>query len=246
MGRFEGKTVVITGAGSGIGKATALRFAAEGANLVLNDLPGQQGIEAVAQEVRAVGADCLLRLGDVSNPETVKGIFAGLACVDVLVNVAGYLREVPFTEMTDDAWDHMIRVHLYGTFYTCREAVPLMISQKHGRIINISSDLGQLGCEQLTHYSAAKGGIIAFTKSLARELAADGILVNSVAPGGTITPLVEQLGPSYIVEESAKYPLKRLGQPEEIAAVILFLASDEASFMTGQVVGVNGGGVMNS
>lgn len=245
MGRFTGKTVVITGAGSGIGKATALRFAAEGANLILNDLPSQQGIQVVAQQVRAAGADCLLRLGDVAKPEAVNGIFEGLACVDVLVNVAGYLREVFFMEMTEDAWDHMIRVHLYGTFYTCRAAIPLMIPQKHGRIINISSDLGQLGCEQLAHYAAAKGGVIALTKSLARELAADGILVNSVAPGGIITPLVEQLGPNYIVEESAKYPLKRLGQPEEIAAVIVFLASDEASFMTGQVVGVNGGGVMN-
>ncbi len=244
MSSIERQTVVVTGAASGIGRSVALDFARAGALLVLNDLPASQSIYGVREEVKALGARCELRLGNVSNSGEVQSIFAGLHHVDVLVNVAGYLREVPVTEMTDEDWDEMIRVHLYGTFYTCREAAKRMKRDGKGRIVNISSDLGQIGGERLTHYSAAKGGIIAFTKSLARELAPYGILVNSIAPGGTLTPLVEQLGKAYIAEESSRYPLKRLGQPEEIAAVVLFLASDAATFLTGQIIGVNGGGVM--
>jgi 3-oxoacyl-[acyl-carrier protein] reductase len=120
-----------------------------------------------------------------------------------------------------------------------------MKEQRSGRVINIASDLGQLGCENLAHYSAAKGGIIALTKSLARELSSVGVLVNAIAPGGVLTPMVEALGPKYIEEESARYPLKRLGTAREIADVAVFLASEASSFMTGQIVGVNGGGVMN-
>lgn len=245
MGRFQGKKVFVTGAGSGIGRAVALAFAQEGADLLVNDLPEQPGIYELKQQVEALGRECRLKLGDVSDSANVRSMFEDVEQLDVLVNNAGYLRERPLVDMTDEEWDRMIKVHLYGTFYFSREAVRVMQKQGKGRIINISSDLGQLGCEYLTHYSAAKGGIIALTKSLARELGTTGIHVNSVAPGGTLTPLVDALGEAYIAEESQKYPLKRLGQPSEIAAAVLFLASEEASFMTGQVLGVNGGGVMN-
>jgi 3-oxoacyl-[acyl-carrier protein] reductase len=155
------------------------------------------------------------------------------------------LLESALTELSFEKWDRMIRVHLYGAFLFCKPAATLMKRQGSGAIVNIASDLGQLGCANLCHYSAAKGGIIALTKSLARELAADGVRVNGVAPGGTLTPMVERLGEAYIREEALRYPMLRLGTAEEVAAAVVFLASDNASFMTGQILGVNGGGVMN-
>jgi 3-oxoacyl-[acyl-carrier protein] reductase len=245
MKRFENKNVFITGAGSGIGKRTALAFAQEGATLYLNDLPNQENIYRVKDEILNLGAQVELKLGNISDPNQVREIFHSIEKLDILINNAGYLQEVPALELDDTGWDNMIKVHLYGTFYCCREAGRLMVQQCSGKIINIASDLGQLGCENLVHYSAAKGGIISLTKALAREWGPNGILVNSVAPGGTLTPLVERLGTEYVIEEAAKYPLKRLAEPSEIANVILFLASEDSSFMTGQIVGVNGGGVMN-
>jgi 3-oxoacyl-[acyl-carrier protein] reductase len=245
MRRFEDKNVFITGAGSGIGKSTAIAFAREGATIFLNDLPNQQNIQPLKEELLNLGVQVELKLGDISDADQVREMFNRIDKLDILVNNAGFLQEVSMLELTDQDWDAMIKVHLYGTFNCSREAGKLMINQGSGRIINISSDLGQLGCERLVHYSAAKGGIIALTKALAREWGPKGILVNSVAPGGTLTPLVDRLGPDYVKEEAAKYPLKRLANPSEISNVILFLASEEASFMTGQIVGVNGGGVMN-
>lgn len=245
MKRFFGQTVFVTGAGSGIGREVALGFAREGANLLLNDLPSQAGIQLVKEQIEAWGSKCVLKLGDVSSSDNVRSLFEDVEQLDVMVNNAGYLREVSFVKMSDEEWDRMMKVHLYGTFYFSRASARLMSRQGKGRIINISSDLGQLGCERLAHYSAAKVGVIALTKSMARELGQSGIRVNAVAPGGTLTPLVDALGATYIAEEAEKYPLKRLGNPAEIASAVLFLASDEASFMTGQVLGVNGGGVMN-
>lgn len=245
MNRFLDQIVFVTGAGSGIGRAVALAFAREGAKVLINDLPNQAGIYLVKEQIESEGGQSVLKLGDVSSSENVKQLFEDVDHLDVMVNNAGFLREVPFVEMSDEEWDRMMKVHLYGTFYFARAAARIMSRQGKGRIINIASDLGQLGCERLAHYSAAKGGVITLTKSMARELGQSGILVNAVAPGGTLTPLVDALGVNYIAEESAKYPLKRLGNPEEIASTVLFLASMEASFMTGQVIGVNGGGVMN-
>jgi 3-oxoacyl-[acyl-carrier protein] reductase len=242
---FAGKTCLVTGAGSGLGYEIALAFARQGAHLIVNDLPSSPTIPALRQQIEAAGSTCTFALGDVSDADRVRDIFKDIPHLDVLVNNAGILQEAPITELTDAMWDRMLKVHLYGAFHFAREAARLMKRQRSGRIISIASDLGQIGCENLAHYSAAKGGIIALTKSLARELSNDGILVNAVAPGGIVTPMVEALGEAYQREESAKYPLKRLGVPREISAVVLFLASDAASFMTGQVLGVNGGGVMN-
>jgi len=243
--RHGALTCVVTGAGSGIGRAIALAFARRHAHVIVNDLPSCATLDALRAEIDALGGACTIAAGDVSDPDRVREIFAGIERLDVLVNNAGFLQESEITDLTDAMWDRMIRVHLYGAFYFAREAARVMKRQRGGTIVSIASDLGQLGCENQSHYSAAKGGIIALTKSLARELAPYRVRVNAVAPGGVLTPMVDALGDAYVKEESARYPMKRLGTPDEIASVVRFLASDAASFMTGQIVGVNGGGVMN-
>lgn len=239
------KTFLVTGAANGIGRAVVLALAERGDLAVLNDLTDSAALTSLVRQLEQAGVESRVVLGDVSAPETARQAFDGLPRLDVLVNNAGILNESPITEMSFEQWDNMIRVHLYGTFLFAQQAARLMTRQGSGAIVNIASDLGQLGCANLSHYSAAKGGIIAFTKALARELAAQGVRVNAVAPGGTLTPMVERLGADYIREESARYPLQRLGTAEEIAATVAFLASDQASFTTGQILGVNGGGVMN-
>lgn len=239
------KTFLVTGAANGIGRAVVLALAERGDLAVLNDLTDSAALTSLVRQLEQAGVESRVVLGDVSAPETARQAFDGLPRLDVLVNNAGILNESPITEMSFEQWDSMIRVHLYGTFLFAQQAARLMSRQGSGAIVNIASDLGQLGCSNLSHYSAAKGGIIAFTKALARELAAQGVRVNAVAPGGTLTPMVERLGADYIREESARYPLQRLGTAEEIAATVAFLASAQASFTTGQILGVNGGGVMN-
>ena len=239
------KTYLVTGAAQGIGRAVAVALGEQGSLAVLNDLHESPALLSLSDELKEKGVHVRLALGDVSDPATAERAFAGLERLDVLVNNAGFLQESPLSEMSLDAWDRMIRVHLYGAFLFCKPAAALMTRQGSGAIVNIASDLGQLGCANLCHYSAAKGAIIALTKSLARELAAHGIRVNGVAPGGTLTPMVERLGEAYIREEALRYPMQRLGTAQEIAAAVIFLASQQASFMTGQILGVNGGGVMS-
>lgn len=238
------KSYLVTGAAQGIGRAVASMLGEPGSLAILNDLQESPALLTLADEMRARGVQVRYALGDVSDPATAERAFAGLERLDVLVNNAGFLQETPLTDLSFEAWDRMIRVHLHGTFLFCKPAAGLMTRQGSGAIINIASDLGQLGCANLCHYSAAKGGVIALTKSLARELAAQGVRVNCVAPGGTLTPMVERMGEAYIREEALRYPMLRLGTAQEVAAAVAFLASDKASFMTGQVLGVNGGGVM--
>lgn len=239
------KSYLVTGAANGIGRAIALALAEPGDSAILNDLTFSHELESLVQELEQKGVSVQIALGDVSAQATVQQAFSGVQRLDVLVNNAGILNEAPITQMSFEQWDKMLRVHLYGTFLFSQQAARLMARQGSGAIVNIASDLGQLGCANLCHYSAAKGGIIAFTKALARELAPQGVRVNAVAPGGTLTPMVERLGPAYIKEEAARYPLQRLGSAQEIANSVVFLASNNASFTTGQVLGVNGGGVMN-
>lgn len=238
------KTYLVTGAANGIGRAVALRLGEAGDTAILNDLADSADLQSLAEILDSRGVQVRLALGDVSAPATAAHAFEGLERLDVLVNNAGILFESPIGELTFEQWDRMIRVHLHGAFLFAKPAAALMQRQRSGSIVNIASDLGQLGCANLCHYSAAKGGIIAFSKALARELAPWSVRVNAVAPGGTLTPMVERLGEDYIREEAARYPLQRLGTAEEIANVVAFLASDQASFMTGQILGVNGGGTM--
>lgn len=246
--KLTGKNVLITGSSMGIGKAIALAFAEQGANVLINYVGDDQTAETTRLQAEAFGVKAYKFNADVSDSKQVSEMFQyldnQLGDIDILVNNAGIAQNAPITEMTDEQWDKMIKVHLYGNFYNCREAAKRMKKRNTGKIVNISSDLGSLGCEEYAHYSAAKGGINAFTKSLARELAPH-INVNAVAPGATLTDILVEFGDNYIEEESAKYPLKRLAQPEEIAQSVLFLASASADFYTGQILGPNGGGVMN-
>ncbi|MGN4127491.1 SDR family NAD(P)-dependent oxidoreductase [Lysinibacillus sphaericus] len=245
---FKGKNVLITGSSKGIGKAIALAFAKQGANLLINYIGDDDEAEGVRIQAEKHGIQALKYNADVSNSRQVQDMFVymdnHLGAIDILVNNAGFAQASSVTDLTDEQWDRMIKVHLYGCFYNCREAAKRMKERNTGKIINISSDIGSLGCEEFTHYSAAKGAINAFTKALARELAPN-ILVNAVAPSGTLTDILLEFGENYIEEESAKYPLKRLAHPEEIAKSVLFLASEHADFYTGQVLTPNGGVVMN-
>lgn len=245
---FKGKNVLITGSSKGIGKAIALGFAEQGANVCINYIGDDNEAEEVRAQAEKFGGQAIKFNADVSNSQQVQAMYQymdnQLGEIDILVNNAGFAQASSITDLTDEQWDKMIKVHLYGCFYNCREAAKRMKEQNKGKIINISSDIGSLGCEEFTHYSAAKGGINAFTKALARELAPS-ILVNAVAPSGTFTDILKEFGKNYVEEESAKYPLKRLAQPEEIAKTVLFLASENANFYTGQVLTPNGGVVMN-
>lgn len=245
---LKGKQALITGASKGIGKAVALEFAKAGTNVMINYIGDNREAIEVKQEAESYGVNAEIHHADVSNSKQVREMFEAFdrlfGTLDILVNNAGIAQAVTVREMTDEQWDRMIKVHLYGTFYNAREAARRMWDNKAGKIINISSDLASLGCEEFSHYSAAKGGITSFTKALARELAPH-INVNAVAPGGTLTDILTEFGEGYIEEEAAKYPLKRLAEPQEIARSVLFLASDDANFYTGQVLGANGGSVMN-
>lgn len=268
MGRFDGKRVAVTGAGSGIGAAIALGMAAEGARVAVVDLDGNRA-RAIAEKC---GNGSIALACDVADPQAVATTFAAidaaLGSVDVVVNNAGHapVRNEALTQrvldnmqraMTGqsqqplqslssvslDDWDRMIRVHLYGTFYCSREAMTRMeASGTGGVILNMASILGIAGSAAAAHYAAAKGGIIAFTKSLAAEGAAAGIRANAIAPGWIDTPMTQgTLAPEVAGILRMQIPMHRFGTADEIAALALHLCSDEAGYTTGQVISVNGG-----
>ena len=235
---------IVTGAGSGIGRAIALRLASEGYRLVVNDFR----LEAAQATASAIGADALAVGGDVSLEADVAAIVG--ACVQTfgppthLVNNAGYVHQGRFTDLAVADFDRMIAVHLRGTFLCTRAVLPAMLARGAGVIVNIASQLGQIGGNELVHYSAAKAGIIGMTKSLAREVSALGVRVNAVAPGPINTPLVLNLSSEWKRAKAAELPLGRFGEPEEVAATVAFLCSPDASLFVGQTLGPNSGDVM--
>lgn len=239
------KVALITGASRGIGKAIALEFAKAGIHVLINYFGDDKEAIEVKHQAEAYGVQAEIFHGDVSDRLQVEQMFKELdrlfGQIDILVNNAGIAKTAKITEMTDEEWDQMIRIHLYGAFYTSREAARRMLPLKTGKIINVTSDLASQGAAELSHYAAAKGGVTALTKSLARELAPY-ILVNAVAPGGTFTDVRSSLEESH---SNSRYLLGRLAFPQEIAKSVLFLASDDASMFTGQILGANGGSVMN-
>jgi 3-oxoacyl-[acyl-carrier protein] reductase len=245
---LEGRRALVTGAASGIGRAIALAFAAEGAVVAVADLAPAEAIEAVVAGILAPGGRGFAVRADVADEaevlsvfETVQGRLGGL---DILVNNAGILIEKPLLETTVEDFDRLIGVNLRGVFLVGREALRVMTLQREGRVINIASELAYLGRASCSVYCASKGGILAMTRSWAREFAPD-ILVNAIAPGPTDTAMLgpESTSPETLAKE-AEIPLGRIGRPEEIAAAAVFLAGPGATFMTGQCVSPNGGAAM--
>ncbi|HZP43677.1 MAG TPA: SDR family NAD(P)-dependent oxidoreductase [Candidatus Binatia bacterium] len=242
----DGRTAVVTGGASGIGRAIALRLARDGADVALFDV-NAAGADAVAREIAALGRRAHAVAVDVGSAESVAAgvaaVHAALGTVAILVNDAGIANFVPFLQMTEEQFDGMLRVHLKGTFNCTRALAPDMVEAGWGRIVNVASVAGLMGGPALAHYAAAKAGIIGFTKALAQELGPLGITVNAIAPGMIDTPMLRSAGvPEAIVRHTVeRNPIRRLGLPEDVAAVAAYLASEEAGFTTGQVLSPNGG-----
>lgn len=235
---------IVTGAGSGIGRAIALRLAADGYKVAVNDARP----EAAAAVAAEIGAAAVAVAGDVSREEDVARLFAACAerfgaCTH-LINNAGHVHQARFVDLAPADFDRMFAVHVRGTYLCTRAALPAMLKAKQGIIVNIASQLGQIGGVELVHYSAAKSAIIGMTKALAREVSAEGVRVNAVAPGPINTPLVMALSEDWRRQKAAGLPLGRFGEPEEVAATVAFLCSPEASLFVGQTLGPNSGDVM--
>jgi 3-oxoacyl-[acyl-carrier protein] reductase len=233
---------IVTGAGSGIGRAIAVQLAAEGYKVLVNDFR-TEAAEAVAAEIGALACG-----GDVSNEADVLVMVAkaeaSFGPVTHLINNAGHVHQGRFTDLTVQDFDRMIAVHLRGTFLCTQAVLKGMLARGQGVIVNIASQLGQIGGIELVHYSAAKAGIIGLTKALAREVSAKGVRVNAVAPGPINTPLVRSLSADWQRAKAAELPLGRFGEPEEVAATVAFLCSPAASLFVGQTLGPNSGDVM--
>lgn len=233
---------IVTGAGSGIGRAIAVQLAAEGYKVLVNDFRAEAA-DAVAAEIGGVACG-----GDVSNEADVAAMVAKaeaeLGPVTHLVNNAGHVHQGRFTDLTVGDFDRMIAVHLRGTFLCTQAVLNGMLARGQGVIVNVASQLGQIGGVELVHYSAAKAGIIGLTKALAREVSAQGVRVNAVAPGPINTPLVRSLSADWQRAKAAELPLGRFGEPEEVAATVAFLCSPAASLFVGQTLGPNSGDVM--
>ena len=239
--RLEGREAFVTGGASGIGAATARRLAAEGAHVVIGDL-NEEGAREVAGEIDGSAVEL-----DVADPDAVNRVIGGLERLDILVNNAGTDDFAFFTDMTPERWRRLIAINLEGVFTCTHAALPAMQQAGYGRIVNIASEAGRVGSKGSAVYSAAKGGVIAFTKVIARENGRYGVTSNAIAPGPIETPLLlvalefGEIGEKVVETMRNATQLRRLGKPDEVAAAVAFLASDDASYVTGETLGVSGG-----
>jgi 3-oxoacyl-[acyl-carrier protein] reductase len=249
MRRLDGKVSIITGGARGIGRAMAEAFVKEGAEVAVADLDPADRAGELLTVLQAGGRRAIYVQTDVSIEgqvqAMVKRVLDELGRVDILVNDAGIVSQVPLHEMSSAEWDRVINVNLRGVFLCTRYVLPHMLERGSGKIINVASQLGQIGGQGMVHYSASKGGVLAFTKALAREVATKGIQVNAIAPGPISTDMGKDMTDEWRNSKLAALPIGRFGEAGEVAPTAVFLASDDSSYYVGQTLGPNGGDVMS-
>ena len=240
-----GKVALVTGSGRGIGKAIAIKLAQMGARIAINDLPGEIEAEKTVKEIQDLGAEAVLATGNVADVEQVKSLTALIVDkwgqIDILVNNAGVTRNALILRMSEKDWDEVIDINLKSAFICSRSVLRYMVGQNWGRIINIASVAGIIGKMGRVNYAASKGGLIAFTRSLAAEVGSRNITVNAIAPGIIKTRMAEDLPQEYKDVVIGMTALKRAGTPEDVAELASFLSSNRAGYITGQVIGIDGG-----
>jgi len=241
---FRGRAALVTGGASGIGRETARRLAAEGAAVLVADVD-EEGAAAAAEELRGAGARAESVGLDVRDHaacrRAVEGARDAFGSLDVLVAAAGITRERFFLETSPDEWTDVLDVNIRGVLNCCHAAAPVMCEQRRGAIVNLGSEAGKVGEKRMVLYSATKGAVIAFSKALAVEVGRDGVRVNAVCPGVTRTPMTAHYGEEQLEKAARLYPLRRLGEPADVADAVCFLASERAGWITGQAVSVSGG-----
>ena len=242
---LEGKVALVTGASRGLGKAIALKLATLGSRVVVNYASSEEEAKKVAGEIKSQGGEAMLVKANVADAQAVKAMVKEIAGtwgkIDILVNNAGITRDSLLLRMSDEAWDEVINTNLRGAYLCTKAALRHMMGQSWGRIINITSLAGMVGYAGQANYSAAKAGLIAFTKSVAREVGSLNITVNAAAPGFIVTNMTDKLPQETKDFILTRIPLKRFGKPEDVAELVAFLASERASYITAQVIGIDGG-----
>src|SRR5258708_25427740 len=248
MNKLAGKVAIVTGAAHGIGRGIAEAFALEGADVAIADVATAEQAQPVLDAIRQSGRKALFVRTDVADEQQVRAmvdsVLEAFGHVDILVNNAGIFTQSLVEALSIEDWDRVLNVNLRGTFLCTRYVLPHLLEQGGGRVINIASQLGYLGGREVAHYSASKGGVIAFTKALAREVSTRNVLVNAIAPGPIVTDLLSSEHEEWKAAKLAELPIGRFGEVSEVAPTAVFLASDGASYYVGQTLGPNGGDVM--